>query len=72
MTYIEKDVSADPGHEAIPTSPTATPRRRSGERRPVVGGLGARADEPDTSRRLAHPEPLVGERPAKGSVENRG
>ncbi len=73
MTCIPKDVSVDPGPEAVPTTSGSGVRDQVGrEQPPVVDGLGAWAGDPQVTEPLEHPEPLVGERPAKGAVENPG
>lgn len=73
MTYIPKDVSADPAPEAVPTTDrSSVGDGKRARQQPVIDGLGARADDPETAEPLEHPQGLVGERPAKGSVENPG
>jgi hypothetical protein len=73
VTYVPKDVSVDPGPEAVPATGSSIADRGHGPgQAAVVDGLGARADDPRTAEPLEHPQGLVGERPAKGSVENPG
>lgn len=73
LTYIPKDVSADPGPEAVPTTSGSGGRDRlAGNLPPVVDGLGARAADPEEAEPLEHRQQLVGERPATGSNESPG
>jgi hypothetical protein len=72
MTNIEKNVSEDPAAESVPVNPepTDTPIHHT-HQSPVVGGLEAEADKPETAEPI-EPHRLVGEREARGSVENPG
>ena len=72
MTYVPKEVSTDPGPEAVPVTGSTDVEPRTERQAPLVDGLGARADDRGTAEPLEHPQPLVGERPATGSVENPG
>jgi len=69
MTNIEKNVSEDPGAESVPVNPEPTGGPiQDVHQSPVVGGLEAEADDPETAEPI-EPHGLVGERDAKGSVD---
>ncbi len=72
MAFHEESVSTDPGPNAVPTGTEGAEADGPDEPRqtPVVGGLEAHADDPEAAEPLVHPQGLVGERPARGSVEN--
>lgn len=76
MSFREEMVSADPGPEEVP-SPEAEAEAggeggKGGEEHPVIAGLEAKAEGPDEAQPLDHPQGLVGEKPAAGSIEKRG
>jgi hypothetical protein len=72
MTNIEKNVSEDPAAESVPVNPEPTGAPgQDVHQSPVVGGLEAKADDPGTAEPI-EPHRLVGERSARGSVENPG
>jgi len=73
MSYVEENVSVDPGPNAVPIS--APPKAVHGHvvrQSPIVGGLAATADDPATAEPLDHPQSLLGERPTLGSDEMPG
>lgn len=72
MANTEKAVSTDPGPESVPVAPNKPNTAPSNERQsPVVGGLEAHADDPETAQPI-EPHRLVGEREAKGSNVHPG